>query len=114
MEEKMTKIKDMTQGKPLPLIIQFALPLMLGNVFQNLYTLVDTMVVGKALGVDALAALGATDWLYWLILGLVCGVTQGFAIPMAREFGAKRYDDLRKVVGGAVVLSAVVSAGRAR
>ena len=100
-------VKNMTEGKPLRLIISFALPLMLGNIFQQMYTVVDTMVVGKGLGVDALAALGATDWFYWLILGLVCGVTQGFAIPMAREFGAKRYDALRKVVGGAVVLSAV-------
>ena len=56
-------IKDMTTGRSLPLIISFALPLMVGNVFQQLYTVVDTMVVGKALGVDALAALGATDWL---------------------------------------------------
>ena len=55
-------IKDMTTGRSLPLIISFALPLMVGNVFQQLYTVVDTMVVGKALGVDALAALGATDW----------------------------------------------------
>ena len=104
------KTKDMTTGKPLPLIISFALPLMVGNIFQQLYTVVDTMVVGKGLGVDALAALGATDWFYWLILGLVCGVTQGFAIPMAREFGARRYDALRKVVGGAVVLSAICAA----
>ena len=65
------KIKDMTRGKPLPLIISFALPLMVGNIFQQLYTVVDTMVVGKALGVDALAALGATDWLcarWWAAL----------------------------------------------
>ena len=54
------KIKDMTTGRPLPLIISFALPLMVGNIFQQLYTVVDTMVVGKALGVDALAALGAS------------------------------------------------------
>ena len=106
----MTKIKDMTQGKPLPLIIQFALPLMLGNVFQNLYTLVDTMVVGKALGVDALAALGATDWFYWMIVGIIQGVTQGFAIPISRHFGAKQYEDVRQVVGASTVLSAICSA----
>lgn len=62
-------IKDMTSGSPLKLIVTFALPLMLGNIFQQLYTVVDTMVVGNALGVDALAALGATDWLYWMWLG---------------------------------------------
>ena len=55
------KIRDMTCGRPLALILSFALPLMVGNIFQQLYTVVDTMVVGKALGVDALAALGATD-----------------------------------------------------
>lgn len=102
-----SSVKNMTEGRPLKLIVSFALPLMLGNIFQQMYTVVDTMVVGKGLGVDALAALGATDWFYWLILGLVCGVTQGFSIPMAREFGAKRYDALRKVVGGAIVLSAI-------
>ena len=106
----MAKIKDMTQGKPLPLIIQFALPLMLGNVFQNLYTLVDTMVVGKALGVDALAALGATDWFYWMIVGIIQGVTQGFAILISQHFGAKQYEDLRQVVGASAVLSALCSA----
>ena len=101
------KIKDMTTGKPLPLIISFALPLMVGNIFQQLYTVVDTMVVGKALGVDALAALGATDWLYWMLLGMIQGVTQGFGILMAREFGAKQFESLRSVVGSSVTLSAL-------
>ena len=105
-----TRIKDMTSGKPLSLIVSFALPLMVGNIFQQLYTVVDTMVVGKALGVDALAALGATDWLYWMILGMVQGVTQGFGILMAREFGAKQYDNLRRTVGSAASLS-VICAG---
>lgn len=101
------KIKDMTAGRPLPLIISFALPLMVGNIFQQLYTVVDTMVVGKALGVDALAALGATDWLYWMLLGMIQGVTQGFGILLAREFGAKQFERLRSVVGSSVSLSAL-------
>ena len=105
-----SRIKDMTTGKPLPLIVSFALPLMVGNVFQQLYTVVDTMVVGKALGVDALAALGATDWLYWMILGMVQGVAQGFGILMAREFGAKQFERLRSVVGCSASLS-VLCAG---
>lgn len=104
-----TKIKDMTMGKPLPLIVSFALPLMVGNIFQQLYTVVDTMVVGKALGVDALAALGATDWLYWLWLGMIQGVAQGFGILMAREFGAKQFERLRSVVGSSVTLSALAA-----
>jgi len=106
-----TRVKNMTEGKPLGLIVSFALPLMVGNIFQQLYTVVDTMVVGKALGVDALAALGATDWLYWMLLGMVQGVTQGFAILMAREFGARKLEALRCVVGASVVLSAVCAAG---
>lgn len=101
------KIKDMTTGKPLPLIVSFALPLMVGNIFQQLYTVVDTMVVGKALGVDALAALGATDWLYWMWLGMIQGVTQGFGVLMAREFGAKQFESLRSVVGSSTSLSAL-------
>lgn len=104
-----TKIKDMTTGSPLRLIIGFALPLMLGNIFQQLYTVVDTMVVGKALGVDALAALGATDWLYWMWLGMIQGVTQGFGILMAREFGARQIDSLRSVVGSSTTLSGLSS-----
>lgn len=99
------KIKDMTTGAPLKLIISFSLPLMVGNIFQQLYTVVDTMVVGKALGVDALAALGATDWLYWMLLGMIQGVTQGFGILMAREFGGKQYENLRSAVGGSTILS---------
>jgi putative MATE family efflux protein len=80
---------------------------MVGNIFQQLYTVVDTIVVAKALGVDALAALGATDWLYWMLLGMIQGVTQGFGILMAREFGAKQYESLRKVVGSSTSLSII-------
>ena len=101
------KIKDMTDGPPLKLIVTFALPLMVGNIFQQLYTVVDTLIVGKVLGVDALAALGATDWLYWMLLGMIQGVTQGFGILMAREFGAKQYEKLRGVVGSSSSLSAL-------
>jgi len=103
------KTKDMTTGRPLPLIISFALPLMVGNIFQQMYTVVDTMVVGKVLGVDALAALGATDWLYWMWLGMIQGVAQGFGILMAREFGAKQFENLRSVAGSSVTLSALAA-----
>ena len=100
---------DMTAGKPTRLIIHFALPLMLANVFQQLYTVVDTAIVGKALGVDALAALGAADWLNWMMYGMVQGLTQGFSIPVAQNFGARQADQLRKTVGASIVLSAVSS-----
>lgn len=98
-------IKKMTEGKPSKLILTFALSLTLGNVFQQLYTVVDTMVVGKYLGVDALAAVGAAEWMHWVFLGVIQGLAQGFAILMAQEFGAKRLDSLRKVIGNAVTLS---------
>ena len=102
-------IKTMTEGKPGRLIFTFALPLMLGNVFQQLYTVVDTMVVGKYLGVNALAALGAADWLNWMMLGIVQGFTQGFGILMAQEFGAGNYPRLRGVIGNSAALSAAFS-----
>lgn len=105
-----SRIKNMTEGKPVSLIVSFALPLMVGNVFQQLYTVVDTMVVGKVLGVGALAALGAADWLNWMMLGVIQGLTQGFAILMAQEFGAGRLDKLKEAVGGSAVLSAISAA----
>lgn len=102
-----SNIKTMTEGKPVSLIVAFALPLMAGNVFQQLYTVVDTMVVGKALGVNALAALGAAEWLNWLMLGIIQGLTQGFAILIAQEFGAKQIEKLKQVIGSSAVLAAV-------
>lgn len=104
-----SKIKNMTTGNPAGLIFKFALPLMAGNIFQQLYTVVDTMVVGKFLGVDALAALGASDWLNWMMLGIIQGFAQGFAIKMAQEFGAGNYKQLRKVIGNSAVLSVIFS-----
>ena len=82
------KIKDMTRGKPAGLIFTFALPLMLGNVFQQLYTVVDTAVVGQFVGVEALASIGAADWPNWMVLGIVTGFAQGFCIRVWRNFGA--------------------------
>lgn len=104
-----SRIKNMTEGRPASLIFSFALPLMVGNIFQQLYTVVDTMVVGKALGVSALAALGAADWLNWMMLGIIQGFTQGFGILMAQEFGAGRYGSLRRTVGNSTVLSVLAS-----
>ncbi|MBQ7896132.1 MAG: MATE family efflux transporter [Oscillospiraceae bacterium] len=102
----MARIKDMTSGNPALLLVGFALQLMLCNVFQQLYTVVDTAIVGKALGVGALGALGATDWLTWMIIGMVQGLTQGFSIRMANQFGAKQFDNLRHTVALSVILSA--------
>ncbi len=103
-------VKSMTEGNPAKLILTFSLSLVAGNVFQQLYTVVDTMVVGKYLGVNALAAVGASDWLNWLMLGIIQGLTQGFGIRMAQEFGAGDMEKLKKSVGSAAVLS-LLSAG---
>lgn len=101
------RVRNMTQGSPLPLLISFALPLMIGNVFQQLYTVVDTAVVGKALGVNALAALGASDWLNWMMLSMIQGITQGFAIRIAQTFGAGHMDEMRRTVGISGLVSLV-------
>ncbi len=106
----MARTRQMTKGQPASLIFTFALPLMIGNVFQQLYTVVDTMVVGKALGVHALAALGAADWMNWMMLGIIQGLTQGFGILMAQHFGAGRAEELRQSVGSSVLLSLLSSA----
>lgn len=103
-------IKNMTTGKPLSLIVSFALPLMVGNVFQQLYSVVDSMVVGKGVGVSALAALGATTWPNWVMLGILQGLTQGFSILIAQAFGAKDNRKLKTVVGNSIVLSFICAA----
>lgn len=106
----MTRTKNMTEGAPGKLIVAFALPLMAGNIFQQLYTVVDTLIVGRYLGVSALAALGADDWFAWMMLGIVQGFAQGFAIKMAHDFGAKNEQALRKTIGNSVVIAVLFSA----
>ena len=105
----MAHIRDMTTGKPAGLLLSFALPLMAGNICQQLYTMVDTMVVGQVLGVEALASLGAADWLNWLVLGIIMGFTQGFSILISQRFGAEDQDGLRKVTAMSTLLSAVIA-----
>lgn len=104
----MAKVRDMTVGKPARLILSFALPLMLGNVFQQMYIIVDTMVVGKFVGVEALAALGAADWLNWLVIGLMQGLTQGFSILISQRFGASDWKGLNRAMAGAVLIAGIV------
>ena len=79
-------VKDMTEGKPGRLILEFAIPLLLGNLFQQFYSLVDTAIVGKFLGVDQLAAVGSTGSINFLIIGFCMGICSGFAIPIAQRF----------------------------
>ena len=99
--------KDMTKGSPLRLILGFAFPMLLGMLFQQFYNLVDTMIVGKTLGVSALAGVGATSSINFMIIGFCMGICSGFAIPVAQQFGAGKYSELRKYVFNGYVCSAV-------
>ena len=106
-----TKIQDMTSGSPGRLLIFFAIPLMLGNICQQLYTMVDTMIVGQVAGVEALAALGAVDFLMWVVTGVSTGLTQGFSIQLSQYYGAKDYENLRKSLAHSYRLTAFSAVG---
>ena len=96
--------KDLTGGSPLKVILFFTLPLVLGNLFQQFYALADTIIVGRFCGVSALASVGSTGSINYLILGFVIGICNGFAIPIAQLFGARDYSDLRRHVANAAWL----------
>lgn len=102
--------KDMTNGSPMKLILGFSVPLLFGFLFQQFYNLVDTLIVGRFLGVDALAAVGATGSLNFLIIGFCMGVCNGFAIPLAHRFGAGDYKAMRAFMMNAVYLAVVFAA----
>ena len=102
--------KDMTQGSPLKLILAFAVPLMLGSLFQQFYNLADTIIVGRFVGVEALAAVGSVGGLNYLVLGFVNGIACGFSIPISWTFGAKDYVEMRRYTANAVWLSVFFAA----
>ncbi|HIU33624.1 MAG TPA: MATE family efflux transporter [Candidatus Pullichristensenella excrementigallinarum] len=104
------KARNMTEGNPLRLILSLSLPLMLGNACQQLYTVADTAIVGRALGSNALAALGAVSWFNWMMLSFIQGLSEGFCIRMAQEYGAGNLPGLRKTIGNSCVLSAIAAA----
>ena len=98
---KQSTIKDMTTGSPAKLILGFAIPMLMGLLFQQFYSMVDTIIVGKFLGVDALASVGSTAAINFMINGFVIGVCTGFSIPVAQRFGAQDYKDMRRFVANA-------------
>ena len=100
----MSAVKDLTKGSPMKLILGFMLPMLLGLLFQQFYNMVDTIVVGQFLGVNALAGVGSTGSVNFLVLGFCMGVCAGFAIPVAQKFGEKDFDGLRKFVGNTIWL----------
>ena len=103
----MSNIKNMTAGNPLKLILTFAFPLILTNIGQQFYMIADSSIVGRGVGVKALASVGAADWIYWLILWSVIGITQGFATYVSRYFGEGDYRTMNKVIVHSIVLSAL-------
>lgn len=101
--------KNMTEGSPMKHILGFAVPMLLGMLFQQVYSFVDTIIVGRYLGVNALAAVGSTGSIHFLIIGFCIGVCSGFTLPVAQRFGAKDYDGLRKYVGTSAILAGIIA-----
>lgn len=97
--------KDLTKGSPVRLILGFAIPLLAGMLFQQMYNFVDTMIVGRFLGVTALAGVGATGSINFLVLGFCMGICSGFAIPVAQRFGAHEESRMREFVANGAWLS---------
>ena len=101
--------RDLTEGKPLKLVVSFALPLLFGFLFQQFYSFVDTAVVGRYLGPEKLAAVGATGSVNFLVIGMCLGMCSGLAIPVAQAFGAKDDKEVRRCVFHSAVLSGALS-----
>ena len=106
----MKKNIDMTQGSPAKNIILFAIPVFLGSVFQQFYNMADTIIVGRFLGEDALAAVGATGSIVFLVIGFTFGLTEGFAVLVSQAVGARLQNDLRKLVARSLLLTILTSA----
>ena len=102
-------INDMTVGSPVKLIIQFMIPMCLGNIFQQFYNIADSIIAGQFIGVNALAAIGSTGSLMFFVTGWLNGLTSGFAILVSQLFGAKKYDEMRHYVAMSIYLTVAVT-----
>ncbi|MDD6685014.1 MAG: MATE family efflux transporter, partial [Lachnospiraceae bacterium] len=100
---------DLTKGKPLSILLKFVIPLFIGNVFQQLYNMADTLIVGRFVGEEALAAVGSTGTIMFLTLGLAIGLTTGFAVLTSQRYGARNERGIRSSVANAILLSAAVT-----
>ncbi len=105
----MAKTYDLTTGKVLPVILNFFFPMFLTNMLQQVYAIADTAIVGKGIGDNALAAVGNMSTLTFLVIGFSVGLASGFCVSVAQNYGAKKYDELRKSVASAIKLSLMVS-----
>jgi len=101
--------KDMTTGSPVKLILAFSVPLLIGNIFQQFYNMVDAIIVGRFVGVDALAAVGATGSVTFLIYGFIMGLSGGFTILISQKFGANDEEGVKKAVASAIFLSIIIT-----
>ena len=101
---------DMTSGNPMRIILLFSIPVLMGNLFQQFYNMVDTIIVGQYLGSDALAAVGSTGCLMFLVLGFANGIAQGFGVMISHAFGARNEKLLKHYVALALILTVIVSA----
>ena len=98
---------DMTKGSPLKIFILFSIPLLIGNIFQQLYSMVDTIIVGRFVGVDALAAVGSTGSMFFLVNGMILGLTSGFSVLVSQKFGAKDEEGVKKSVASNITLTII-------
>ena len=103
-------IKDLTRGEPLKLILVFSIPLLIGNIFQQLYNIADLVIVGRLLGVEAFASVGAVAPLFFLIMFIIVGLTNGFAVITGQRFGAKDYKGVKNSVVVSTILSTITAA----
>ena len=101
--------KDMTTGNPVKLILTFSIPLLIGNIFQQFYSMADTVIVGRFLGVDALAAVGSTGAMAFLVNGFVLGLTSGFAVLVSQRFGANDEEGVKKAFASSLILSIIMT-----
>lgn len=102
-------IKDLTKGEPLKLILMFSVPLLIGNIFQQLYNIADLVIVGRLLGVEPFAAVGAVAPLFFLIMFVIVGFTNGFAVVTGQRYGAKDYDGVRDSAVVSTILSTIIT-----
>ena len=105
----MARTQDMTAGSPVRLILIFALPILAGNLLQQLYSLIDSLIIGQLLGVTALTAVSASGWLDWAVLSIPMGLAQGYSIHAAQCYGGKRYDELKRTVAQSYLISTAVT-----
>ena len=105
----LTRTKNMTSGNPVKLILVFALPILAGNTLQQLYSLVDSLIIGRLLGVTALTAVSASGWLDWAVLSIPMGLAQGYSIHAAQCYGGKRFADLKRSVAQSYLISAAAT-----